>query len=160
MSGTNSNSPPGGGGDPSMEDILASIRRILAEDEPAQPGAAANAVPGASATTSAVKDDVLVLDSSMLAPAQQAAGQPADMATNVPAATPAPPAAHTPAAAAPSIAPDEAARVLAEKSWPCLEDIVRAGIQPVLREWVDDNIPKLVERMVRTEVERVIGSIT
>jgi cell pole-organizing protein PopZ len=56
-----------------MEDILASIRRILSEDEakPGAPGAAAPEHPQASAA--AAHDDVLMLDSSMLVEEPQAA---------------------------------------------------------------------------------------
>ena len=36
-----------------------------------------------------------------------------------------------------------------------LEDLVREILQPRLASWLDDNLPGLVERMVRTEIERV-----
>ncbi|MGH6769110.1 MAG: PopZ family protein [Xanthobacteraceae bacterium] len=36
-----------------------------------------------------------------------------------------------------------------------LEDLVREMLRPMLRTWLDDNLPGLVERLVRAEIERV-----
>lgn len=36
-----------------------------------------------------------------------------------------------------------------------LDDIVRDMLRPMLRAWLDDNLPPLVERLVRQEIERV-----
>lgn len=36
-----------------------------------------------------------------------------------------------------------------------LEDLVREMLRPMLKAWLDDNLPGMVERMVRTEIERV-----
>jgi uncharacterized protein len=36
-----------------------------------------------------------------------------------------------------------------------VEDMARELLQPMLREWLDDNLPTLVERLVREEIERV-----
>ncbi len=36
-----------------------------------------------------------------------------------------------------------------------MEDMAREMLKPMLREWLDDNLPTLVERMVREEIERV-----
>jgi cell pole-organizing protein PopZ len=36
-----------------------------------------------------------------------------------------------------------------------LEDIVKDMMQPMLRHWLDDNLPVLVERLIREEIERV-----
>jgi cell pole-organizing protein PopZ len=36
-----------------------------------------------------------------------------------------------------------------------LDDIVREMLRPMLRAWLDDNLPPLVERLVRQEIERV-----
>ncbi len=35
------------------------------------------------------------------------------------------------------------------------DDIAEAMMRPMLQEWMDDNLPKLVERLVREEIERV-----
>ena len=36
-----------------------------------------------------------------------------------------------------------------------LEDLAREMLKPMLRAWLDDNLPGLVERLVRAEIERV-----
>jgi uncharacterized protein len=36
-----------------------------------------------------------------------------------------------------------------------LEDLVREMLRPMLKAWLDDNLPALVERLVRAEIERV-----
>lgn len=172
MSG--SQPPPGpgaagaaSGNDPSMEDILASIRRILSEDEAPAAGGTAPRQPAAEPG-----DDVLLLDPSMMVPEPAPAVQEAPMAElthSVPEPVP-----QRPPAASGLVAPEAAAaaassvgglmRALAtERSvqvrsgGPTLEDLVREEIRPMLKEWLDINLPPLVERLVRTEIERVVG---
>ena len=36
-----------------------------------------------------------------------------------------------------------------------IEDLVRDMLRPMLKSWLDDNLPGLVERLVRAEIERV-----
>ena len=36
-----------------------------------------------------------------------------------------------------------------------LDDLVREMLRPMLKAWLDDNLPGLVERLVRAEIERV-----
>lgn len=36
-----------------------------------------------------------------------------------------------------------------------LEDLVREMLRPMLKAWLDDNLPDIVERLVRAEIERV-----
>lgn len=36
-----------------------------------------------------------------------------------------------------------------------LEDLVREMLRPMLKVWLDDNLPAMVERLVRAEIERV-----
>ena len=194
-------SPPGptapipdpSGGDPSMEDILASIRRILNEDatnnseatpEPAPAASSApTPPPPAEAVTAAGSagedEDVLVLDEGMLVhPAPEApafAGPP-------PPPLPLPPAPVD--ATAPTaggmlhdeglLAPESAAAAASSVSsllrtlshergaqvyrgGPTIEDLVREEIRPMLKAWLDEQLPPLVERLVRQEIERVAG---
>jgi uncharacterized protein len=155
--------PPGG--DPSMEDILASIRRILSEDE-APP---ANTPPG---ETPPAGDDVLVLDPAMMVsdPAHEAAPVPeppphpiAGVPLPAPAEEDAPVlvAPETAAAAAHSV--DGLVRALTDRTTrvrgggPTIEDLVREELRPLLKAWLDANLPPLVERLVRAEIERVVG---
>ena len=36
-----------------------------------------------------------------------------------------------------------------------LEDLVKDLLRPVLKQWLDANLPDMVERIVREEVERI-----
>ena len=36
-----------------------------------------------------------------------------------------------------------------------LEDLVKEMLRPMLKAWLDDNLPTIVERQVRAEIERV-----
>jgi cell pole-organizing protein PopZ len=162
MSASQTPPPDAAGNDPSMEDILASIRRILSEDE--TPPAAEAAPP---ATAPPANDGVLVLDPAMMIP-EAPSPQPAPAAeppAPVPVVAPAPPtslvAPEAAAAAASSVG--SLVRTLTERSTqvrtggPTIEDIVREEIRPLLKEWLDTNLPALVERLVRAEIERVVG---
>ena len=41
------------------------------------------------------------------------------------------------------------------KHEPTLEDVVRETLRPMLKSWLDENLPRVVERMVQAEVERI-----
>ena len=36
-----------------------------------------------------------------------------------------------------------------------LDDLVQEMLRPMLKNWLDDNLPSMVERLVRAEIERV-----
>lgn len=38
-----------------------------------------------------------------------------------------------------------------------LEGLVREMLKPMLRDWLDDNLPQIVEKMVAREIERITG---
>ncbi len=44
------------------------------------------------------------------------------------------------------------------KHEPTLEEVVRETLRPMLTSWLDENLPRLVERMVQAEIERVAGA--
>jgi uncharacterized protein len=168
-----SQTPPGSAasGDPSMEDILASIRRILSEDEaPAAGGSPpAGSPPAAHSAGETAGDGVLVLDPAMMVPDPAHEAEPV-VAAHVPATIepphdePEPADLVAPAAAAAAAHSVESlVRTLADRTvrvhsgGPTLEDVVRAEIRPLLKTWLDVNLPPLVERLVRAEIERVVG---
>jgi cell pole-organizing protein PopZ len=51
----------------------------------------------------------------------------------------------------------ERQQVAVTRGGPTIEDLVREEIRPVLKIWLDANLPSLVERLVRAEIERVVG---
>lgn len=185
--------PGSANADPSMDDILASIRRILAEDETASPAVAAPPAAPLKAGVAQQRDDVLELSSAMIvgeavaAPPQPAPAppptqafapapvlvtapaiseaslvQPASVAQ--PASRPAPQSLVAPETAAASAASvDTLMRHLANeraltitRNGPSLEDVIRDEMRPLLKHWLDTNLPALVERLVRAEIARVV----
>ena len=38
---------------------------------------------------------------------------------------------------------------------PFMEETVKELLRPMLKQWLDDNLPPLVERLVRAEIERM-----
>jgi uncharacterized protein len=58
-----------------------------------------------------------------------------------------------------SAAVDSAFNTLAQtvlvKNARTLEELVREMLRPMLKSWLDDNLPGMVERLVRAEIERV-----
>lgn len=66
--------------------------------------------------------------------------------------------ADTDLTAAQSASPDElqAASANPEGETP-IERMVRESLRPMLREWLDDNLPPIVERIVKSELERIMG---
>ncbi|TDH64091.1 DUF2497 domain-containing protein [Dankookia rubra] len=178
-----------------MEDILASIRRILSEDEasPApQPEAGAGA---AQPAVTPAEDEPLDLTEEMLVPAPAPSApvpvapvvdaSPPPAVVALPVAEPAPEPAAPPAAepaGAPASPPEDRAllgaaaaaaaaasvgsllrAVAADRSssvhrgGPSIEDVVREELRPLLKDWLDAHLPPLVERLVRAEIERVVG---
>lgn len=147
-----------GAADPSMDDILASIRRILSEDEAALAGG------GLAQTSTHGEGDVLMLDQSMLigAPAQPepepALSGPAQAGVEQPGLL----SSESEAAAAGSVGTllrtlTEARSTEVHRGGPTIEDLVRECIRPLLKSWMDVHLPPLVERAVRTEIERITG---
>jgi uncharacterized protein len=198
--------------EPSMEEILASIRRIIADDEPkpaakpepkaAEPPPAAKAPsppappkpapppPAAmkqddidamlaglderefapQAQPAPAADDVLELTEAMQAPpsfrkidATQDVvfdePAPPPRAAEPPRAVAAPPLPEAILSPATAAAVDSAFNALAQtvlvQNAKTLEDLVKEMLRPMLQHWLDNNLPTLVERLVRQEIERV-----
>ncbi|MFE0753702.1 DUF2497 domain-containing protein [Inquilinus sp. NPDC058860] len=139
--------------EPSMEEILASIRRMIAEDDPARgraaPADSAPAQPMPSA--SPADDDVLELTEALDEP-RPAAPPPAAAAEDDAVVSPASASAALAALARlNAAAPPPAA---AHKSQ-TVDDLVRELLRPMLKEWLDANLPRLVEQAVEREVSRI-----
>ena len=49
----------------------------------------------------------------------------------------------------------ELSEAFAARSQKTFDDMAQEMLQPMLREWLDNNLPVLVERLVREEIERV-----
>jgi uncharacterized protein len=138
---------------PSMEEIIASIGRILAED--GGPRALEAAPPAGD-------EDVLELTEALDADGRVRRIEPRLAAPELPA----PDAgrllskASAQAAAAAFARLDappqsDSAGSPAGSGAPSLDDIVRDALRPLLQRWLDEHLPALVERVVREEIARV-----
>uniref|UniRef100_B0T7T9 Pole-organizing protein PopZ n=1 Tax=Caulobacter sp. (strain K31) TaxID=366602 RepID=B0T7T9_CAUSK len=167
--------------EPTMEEILASIRRIISEDD--APAEAAAPAPEPAAEPEAVEeplaeDDVLELTDPIEPPAPVETMGDIDVYSPEPEPEPAPPpAAPAPEPTAPSgfsrdevadnLVGDHAANLAASafgslssallmpKDGRTLEDVVRELLRPLLKEWLDQNLPRIVETKVEEEVHRI-----
>jgi len=130
------------GEEPSMEDILESIRRILSEKEEEEL-AAADAGAGLDMDLSAEPE-----------PEPEPDPEPEPEPEPIPAQAPPPmPAAMedvlmlTPE----MISIDDAGKDMT------IEGMVREMLKPLLREWLDRNLPYLIERLVKKEINTMIN---
>jgi len=181
--------------EPSMEEILASIRRIIAEDNEA-PAATDEKAEKVEAPTKLAdpaqvdlpNDDVLELtdvveEEEEVAPGPVSAPAPAAptiAAIEEPSFTlpPEPPLLHveptaaeearllSSATAAASVSAlsqlvvrgqrDRSTEMPTGNLGRSLEDMVLELMRPLLKGWLDEHLPPLVERIVRDEVERLV----
>ena len=181
-------------GDAGMDDILASIRRILEEDELAivpmptaladqqrAPGETVEAKPAPELAVAAPRV-AAVAEVTAFSPEPVAAAEPEAeplaltqemmvSATNSPTAQVTalnvqPPSTllspTTSAATAASVgeliravSADRGASV--SRSGTTIEDIVREEMRPMIKDWLDNHLPGMVERLVRVEIERVVN---
>jgi cell pole-organizing protein PopZ len=116
----------------------------------------------------------------MMVPAAQGGPEAAPVAASAPPpAAPVAPAPPAPAAApglsadsllAPAVAAAASASVgqllravsaergaAVTRGGPTIEDVVREELRPLLKDWLDQHLPAIVERLVRAEIERVAG---
>src|SRR5206468_334303 len=158
--------------EPSMEEILASIRRIIADDE-AKPAAAEKLASPAAAVKPVMKD----IPPSAIAPAPEPAPPTAAFSKVEPQddiefteakasrrqpvyepafeSTPARPILSHSTVSAVESAFNSLANTVLSNNARTLEDLVKEMLRPMLKSWLDDNLPGLVERIVKAEIERV-----
>lgn len=131
--------------EPSMEDILSSIRRVIARDE--APGAAREVRAEAS-------DDILDLQD------EEGSDAEASSRDELVSAVSADAARQSLEALSAAIAPDPAPREPAASPISAartMEDVVLDALRPMLKDWLDTNLPPLVEAMVAKEISRITG---
>ena len=130
--------------EPSMEEILSSIKKIIAEDDGrAQPApkARSRAVSSDAAAPSADADDT-VLELTEAVVVEQIVS--AD------------------AAAASRQALSSLSRLIVKPDIAgadTLEGLVREMLKPMLKDWLDAHLPEIVERVVAQEVARITGQV-
>jgi cell pole-organizing protein PopZ len=133
--------------EPSMEDILASIKKVIAEEKELR--AAARPVETIEDEPLPEEqlgqgDDILELDEPLAPPAdlgpplidEDTAGQSRHALEHL----------QTVAATIPAAAPVNP-----------LEDMVREMLRPILKQWLDEHLPQMVDEHVKREITRITG---
>jgi cell pole-organizing protein PopZ len=138
--------PPGR--EPSMEDILASIKKVIAEEKElrttVRPAGSADDDESLPEDEGASEDDVLELDQPLAPPMDlgppliddQIAGQSRQRLE----------ALQTVAATIPPVS-----------SVNPLEEIIREMLRPMLKQWLDEHLPHMVDEHVKREISRITG---
>jgi len=132
--------------EPSMEDILASIKKVIAEEKEMR----ATAAPVDTLEEEplpeeeSIDDDVLELNEPLAPPAdlgppliaEKVAGQSRHALEQL----------QTVAATIPAVPQENP-----------LEDMIREMLRPMLKTWLDDHLPQIVEEHVKREISRITG---
>jgi cell pole-organizing protein PopZ len=131
--------------EPSMEDILASIKKVIAEEKELRDAVdAAEESRSDAAEADGAEDDVLELDHPI--------EPPADLG---------PPLLDESAAEDTRHSLEElssvAATVPPAASVNPLEEMVREMLRPILKEWLDEHLPTIVNEHVKREISRITG---
>ena len=155
-----------------MEEILASIRRIISEEEQTPNAApvldltqtdAPAPAPGPTPIQHVAPsvDDDIVFEAVEEAVAQEVAYVPEVTTAPQPRPIAAEPASETmlskptSAAAAGSLARLAGSLRIADTAGQSVEGVVRELLKPMLKEWLDQNLAAIVEARVEAELERI-----
>ena len=135
------------GREPSMEDILASIKKVIAEEKELRTAVHPTGEPveeSALADESPAEEEILelvdpiappvdlgpsLLDQSVAESSRHSLESLSTVAATVPAA--------------PQVNP--------------LEEMVREMLRPILKQWLDEHLPKVVDEHVKREITRITG---
>ena len=133
------------GREPSMEDILASIKKVIAEEKDMRAAAPAMPHPDPEQDTlpEEVLEEVLVLDQP-LAPVDL--GPPLIDQNVADTSRQSLETLSTIAATAPAVPPVNP-----------LEEMIRELLRPILKQWLDDHLPGIVDEHVKREITRITG---
>jgi cell pole-organizing protein PopZ len=141
------------GREPSMEDILASIKKVIAEEKELRVAAPADrAVDDETLPEdSSESDDVLELDQPLTPPTDL---RPSAMDLG-------PPLIDEQVAGKSRQSLEQlqtvAATVPLPQSGNPLEEMVREMLRPMLKAWLDENLPPLIDEHVKREISRITG---
>lgn len=132
-----------------MEDILASIKKVIAEEKdlrasPLHPSAPAADPPPEHSGPELAEEDVLELGEPLAPPADlgpplidqdvaESSRHSLDVLSIVAATAPPPPQVNP------------------------LEELVREMLRPILKQWLDDHLPGIVDEHVKREITRITG---
>lgn len=145
-------------GEPSVEEILESIKKVIARDN--RVGAAEERKEreerGVAPPPADDEDEVLDLAEAELVDADDVEDQ--SLAPDSPLLTEdAASSMRDSLTALAMLAEPPAAPQIVRSGETSLEGLTRELLRPMLADWLDKNLPPLVERMVATEIARIVG---
>ncbi|MCW1382206.1 DUF2497 domain-containing protein [Novosphingobium sp. KCTC 2891] len=154
-------------GEPSVEEILESIKKVIARDnraEAAQARARRDAPAAAEAPAVSVSSRVhevldlteiaahILSDDSVGADGAEAPTADSPLLPETTAASMRDSLAALAMLSEPGVPPQ-----IVRSGETSLEGLVREMLRPMLAEWLDKNLPPMVEKMVATEIARIVG---
>jgi len=127
-----------------MEDILASIKKVIAEEKDLRTAAPPTPEPEQDRLPEDGADEVLELDEPVAPPADlgpllldeeiaETSRHSLETLSTVAASVPAPPPINP------------------------LEEMIRELLRPILKQWLDDHLPGIVDEHVKREITRITG---
>ena len=132
------------GREPSMEDILASIKKVIAEEKDLRAAPPPAPEPQQDMLPEDSDDEVLELDEPLAPPIDlgpplideavaDSSRHSLETLSTIAASAPAPPPVNP------------------------LEDMIRELLRPILKQWLDDHLPGIVDEHVKREITRITG---
>lgn len=148
--------------DQSMEEILQSIKRIIADEDDMAQAAPGSEVLELTDVVSEAKDEVLTLEEEAPRDAAMMPARPAAPTSTIDALV----SDNTASASA------SALKSLSEKTRPAMsappriesaafrsgvtvEDLMMEAMRPMLKDWLDANLKQIVEHLVEKEIRRI-----
>jgi uncharacterized protein len=125
--------------EPSMEAILSSIKKIIAEDDRLSPRGKRGAAPRTEEASVAADEDVLELTETADELLDDNKAQSLAQSFSV-----------LKTLAEPGVAPQ-----IVRSGETSLEGLTRELLRPMLKDWLDAKLPSIVEAMVAREIERI-----
>ena len=136
--------------EPSMEDILASIKRVIAEEKELR-AAVPPSLPASPDDDDEGEEDILELDHPVV-PDPMMSAPPVDTG---------PPLLDEVAADSSRMKLEQLSSVAAAAPPPPtvnpLEEMLRDMLRPALKQWLDEHLPRIVDEHVRREISRITG---
>jgi cell pole-organizing protein PopZ len=145
--------------EPSVEEILESIKKVIARDNRADAAAERQARATSGTAPASVNDqhEVLDLSESAVFFGDEAADQDGEPPETSLLAEDTRSSMRDSLAALAMLAEPGAAPQIVRSGETSLEGLTRDLLRPALSAWLDQNLPPLVERLVAAEIARIVG---
>lgn len=139
-------------GEASVEEILESIKKVIARDNREA------ALPAHKRASAPARSDEEVLDLSEMDFAEDRSAQPEPIESDPPLTTESVRQSMRDNFEALAMLAEPGAKPQIVRSGETsLEGLVREMLRPMLSEWLDNNLPGMVEKMVQAEIARIAG---